>query len=174
MRGILLTIGLCLALAVAGCGGGSSSSSSGSTAESSNASKPAEETTAGSSKESSGTKPTITVPSGPPPKQLEIKELIKGTGAEAKSGDKVVVQYVLVDYNTGEEIEASWDRGEPFAFTLGVGEVIPGWDKGVVGMKVGGRRQLIIPPSLAYGSQEAGAIAPNSTLIFDIDLLAVK
>lgn len=163
MRGVLLTIALCLALAIAGCGDSSSSSS---TAETTEAAKAPEE--------SSETKPTVEVPSGPPPKQLETKELIEGTGAEAKAGDYVTVQYVLVDYKSGKEIEASWDRGEPFSFTLGAGEVIKGWDQGVEGMKVGGRRELIIPPQLAYGSAQSGPIAPNSTLIFVIDLLEAE
>jgi peptidylprolyl isomerase len=165
MRGVLLTIVLCAALALAGCGGGDSSSSTGSSEAS--ASAP-------SAKESIHTKPKVEVPNAPPPKQLESTELIEGSGAEAKAGDEVTVQYVLVDYKTGNEIEASWDRGEPFSFTLGAGEVIAGWDQGVEGMKVGGRRELIIPPQLAYGSESAGPIAPNSTLIFVIDLLAVK
>lgn len=170
MRGLLLTIALCSALAIVGCGGGDSSSS-GSTAESSTATS--EEAKA--PEESSETKPTVTVPSGPPPKQLESKELIEGTGAEAKAGDYVTVQYVLVDYKSGKEIEASWDRGEPFSFTLGAGEVIPGWDQGVQGMKVGGRRELIIPPELAYGpAGSPPAIKPNATLIFVIDLLEVE
>jgi len=115
------------------------------------------------------------VPSGPAPKKLTEKELVEGTGAEAKSGDEVTVQYVGVDYKTGKEFDASWDRGEPFSFTLGAGEVIPGWDQGVEGMKVGGRRELIIPPELAYGpAGSPPAIGPNETLIFVIDLLAVK
>jgi peptidylprolyl isomerase len=116
----------------------------------------------------------VKVPSGPAPKQLVEKELIEGEGAEAKSGSEVTVQYVGVDYKTGKQFDASWDRGEPFSFTLGASEVIAGWDKGVEGMKVGGRRELIIPPNLAYGSRQAGPIAPNSTLVFVIDLLAVK
>lgn len=158
MRGVLLTIALCAALAIAGCGGGGDSSSSTATSE-----------------ESVATKPKVEVPSGPPPKQLESIDLVEGSGAEAKAGDEITVQYVLVDYKTGKEIEASWDRGEPLTFTLGAGQVIPGWDQGVEGMKVGGRRELIIPPELAYGS--AGSppvIAPNATLIFVVDLLAVK
>ena len=111
----------------------------------------------------------------PSAKKLTEKELVKGTGAEAKSGDEVTVQYVGVDYKTGKEFDASWDRGEPFSFTLGAGEVIPGWDQGVEGMKVGGRRELIIPPELAYGpAGSPPAIGPNETLIFVIDLLAVK
>ncbi len=116
------------------------------------------------------------MPKGPPPKKLEIKEIEEGTGAEAKAGDEVSVQYAGVGYESGEEFDSSWSRGaEPFTFGLGAGQVIPGWDQGVEGMKVGGRRELIIPPELAYG--EAGsppAIGPNETLIFVIDLVAVK
>ncbi len=160
MRGILLIVGLCVALALAGCGG-SDSSSSGSTAES-------------TSEESIETKPVVEAPSGPPPKQLESIELIEGTGAEAKAGDEVTVQYVLVDYKSGKEIESSWERNEPFAFALGTGSVIAGWDQGVEGMKVGGRRELIIPPQLAYGAEGSPPIGPNATLIFVIDLLAVE
>ena len=114
-------------------------------------------------------------PSGAPPKKLEIKEIEEGTGAEAKAGDEVTVQYVGVNYKTGEEFDSSWSRSEPFTFTLGAGEVIPGWDQGVDGMKVGGRRELIIPPELAYGAAGSPpAIGPNETLVFVIDLLAVK
>jgi len=115
------------------------------------------------------------VPSGAPPKQLEERDLIEGTGAEAKSGDKVTVQYVGVGYDSGEEFDASWNRNEPFPFTLSASEVIPGWEQGVEGMKVGGQRELLIPPELAYG--EAGAppaIGPNETLVFVIDLLEVE
>ena len=97
--------------------------------------------------------------------KLEIKDLKKGTGTEAKSGDEVTVQYVGVNYKTGEEFDSSWSRNEPFTFTLGAGEVIPGWDQGVDGMKVGGRRELIIPPELAYGAAGSPpAIPPNETL----------
>ena len=115
------------------------------------------------------------MPSGAPPKKLEIKEIEKGTGATAKAGDEVTVQYVGVGYDSEEEFDSSWSRNEPFTFTLGAGEVIPGWDQGVEGMKVGGRRELIIPPNLAYGpAGSPPAIGPNETLIFVIDLLAVK
>jgi peptidylprolyl isomerase len=114
----------------------------------------------------------VTVPKGAPPKKLEVKDLEEGTGAEAKAGDEVTVQYVGVDYKNGKEFDASWDRGEPFTFQLGAGMVIPGWDQGVEGMKVGGRRELIIPPDLAYGPEGSPpAIGPNETLIFVIDLL---
>jgi peptidylprolyl isomerase len=169
LRGLFLSIGLCAALAVAGCGGGSSSNGESQGGSTVAQSKPKEAGEAAGER----TKPTVDVPKGPPPKKLEIKELIPGTGAVAKSGDEVTVQYVGVDYKTGKQFDASWDRGEPFSFPLGANEVISGWDKGVEGMKVGGRRELIIPPNLAYGSQQVGPIAPNSTLVFVIDLLAV-
>jgi peptidylprolyl isomerase len=120
------------------------------------------------------TKPKVEVPKGPPPKKLVIKDLEKGKGPEAKIGDEVTVEYVGVDYKTGKQFDASWDRGEPFTFELGVGQVIAGWEQGIEGMKVGGRRELIIPPDLAYGSEGGGSIAPNSTLIFVVDLLAIE
>ncbi len=166
MKALMLTIAACLALLVAGCGGSSGSSSGESTAGG--------ESTSAESSGGEKTKPKVTVPKGAPPKKLEIKEIEAGSGAEAKSGDKVTVQYVGVSYKNGKEFDSSWSRNEPFSFTLGAGEVIPGWDQGVEGMRVGGRRELIIPPSLAYG--EAGAppaIAPNETLVFVIDLLEV-
>jgi peptidylprolyl isomerase len=120
-------------------------------------------------------KPVVTVPTASPPKKLVVKDLIKGKGPVAKTGDFVTVQYVGVDYKTGKQFDASWDRGQPFPFQLGAGQVIPGWDKGVVGMRVGGRRELIIPPGMAYGpTGSPPVIGPNETLIFVIDLLKVK
>ena len=119
------------------------------------------------------TKPKVAVPSGPPPKKLEIKELEEGSGPGAKAGDEVTVQYVGVNYKSGEEFDASWDRGEPFTFKLGEGLVIPGWEEGIEGMKAGGRRELIIPPQLGYGSEGAGTIPPNETLVFVVDLEAI-
>ena len=168
VKKLMLIVAVCAGLAVAGCGGSSDSSSeSTASSESTNAAAP------GSSAEK--TKPTVTVPKGAPPKKLEVKELEEGSGAEAKSGSEVTVQYVGVNYKNGKEFDSSWSRNEPFSFTLGAGEVIPGWDQGVAGMKVGGRRELIIPPELAYG--EAGAppaIGPNETLVFVIDLLEAR
>ncbi len=121
------------------------------------------------------TKPTIEAPSGAPPTELVSTDVVEGDGATAKAGDEVKVQYVGVDYSTGEQFDASWDNGQPFSFQLGGSQVIPGWDQGVAGMKVGGRRELIIPPDLAYGAQgQPPAIAPDATLIFVIDLLGVK
>lgn len=177
MRGALLIIAACLALAIAGCGGGSSSTSSSSTTTSSSSASEEGQSEGGNSSLENGSfaKPEVKVPKGPPPKKLVEKELRKGNGATAEAGNEVTVQYVGVNYKSGEQFDASWDRGEPFTFTLGAGQVIPGWDKGIVGMKVGGRRELIIPPELAYGS--AGSppvIPPNETLIFVVDLLEAK
>ncbi|WP_336321639.1 FKBP-type peptidyl-prolyl cis-trans isomerase [Streptomyces lavendofoliae] len=119
-------------------------------------------------------KPEVDFPGGEPPQDLEIKDLWEGDGPEAKSGDLVKVHYVGVAFSTGEEFDSSWNRGTPLQFQLGVGQVIAGWDRGVQGMKVGGRRQLTIPAHLAYGDRGAGsAIAPGETLIFVCDLVGV-
>jgi peptidylprolyl isomerase len=120
-------------------------------------------------------KPEIDFPGGEPPAELEITDLTVGDGEEATAGRTAVVHYVGVAHSTGEEFDASWNRGEPFAFPLGAGNVIAGWDRGVQGMRVGGRRQLVIPPDLAYGDRGAGsAIAPGETLIFVVDLLDLR
>jgi peptidylprolyl isomerase len=117
-----------------------------------------------------GTAPTVTVPSGSPPTHLESADLITGSGPAAASGKNLTVQYVLATYSSGKVIQSSW-TSQPFTFTLGAGQVIPGWDTGVVGMKAGGRRELIIPPSLGYGARSPGpGIAPNDTLVFVIDV----
>jgi peptidylprolyl isomerase len=119
-------------------------------------------------------KPEIDFPGGEPPADLEIKDIWEGDGPAAKAGDTVSVHYVGVAFSTGEEFDASWNRGTPLRFQLGVGQVIPGWDRGVQGMKVGGRRQLTIPAHLAYGDRGAGnAIKPGETLIFVCDLVSV-
>lgn len=120
-------------------------------------------------------KPEIDFPDSPPPSDLEVTDINEGDGAEATAGSSVLAHYVGVAHSTGEEFDASWNRGEPLPFKLGVGQVIPGWDQGIVGMKVGGRRQLVIPPHLAYGDRGAGAvIAPGETLIFVVDLVDVR
>ncbi|HTB50896.1 MAG TPA: FKBP-type peptidyl-prolyl cis-trans isomerase [Solirubrobacteraceae bacterium] len=120
------------------------------------------------------TQPKVTVPTGPAPTKLETKDIIVGTGPEAKAGDSVTVNYVGVLYNGGKEFDASWKRNEPFTFTLGKGQVIPGWDQGVAGMKVGGRRELIIPSELAYGKRGSPPTIPaNAPLVFVVDLLGV-
>jgi peptidylprolyl isomerase len=118
-------------------------------------------------------KPEVDFPGGEPPKDLEIKDIWEGNGKVAAAGDTVQVHYVGVAFSTGEEFDASWNRGEPLEFRLGVGQVISGWDQGVQGMKVGGRRELVIPAHLAYGDRGApGAIKPGETLIFVCDLVA--
>jgi peptidylprolyl isomerase len=120
-------------------------------------------------------KPGIPKPSGSPPSALVSKDIVVGKGKPAKKGDKVSVQYVGVTFSTGEEFDASWDRGQPFDFQIGKGMVIPGWDKGVPGMRVGGRRELTIPADLAYGPQgQPPTIGPNETLIFVIDLKKIS
>jgi FKBP-type peptidyl-prolyl cis-trans isomerase len=119
-------------------------------------------------------KPTVTVPSGAAPKKLVIKDLVTGTGTAATTTSKVTVHYVGVLYNGGKQFDASWDRNQPLSFTLGQGQVIKGWDQGVPGMKVGGRRELIIPASLAYGALgQPPTIPKNAPLVFVIDLESV-
>ena len=121
-----------------------------------------------------GEKPEIAKPKGDPPTRLVKKDLKKGTGAAAKSGDTVTVHYVGVSWSTGEEFDASWNGGEPFTFQLGQGAVIPGWDEGLVGMRVGGQRRLEIPPDLAYGAEGSPpSIGPNETLVFVVDLVSI-
>ncbi|HEU4738345.1 MAG TPA: FKBP-type peptidyl-prolyl cis-trans isomerase [Solirubrobacterales bacterium] len=173
MRKLILIIGACLVLVIAGCGSDdSTTSSSGSTEE---ASAPEETDSAEAESTGKKTKPKVTPPKGAPPKQLVTNDLEEGTGAEAKAGDEITVQYVGVNYKTGKEFDSSWSRSEPFTFKLGEGFVIPGWEEGFEGMKVGGRRELVIPPDLGYGSTGSPpAIPPNETLVFVVDLEAVK
>ena len=119
-------------------------------------------------------KPTVNVPEGAPPTQLQVVDDVVGDGDEAVAGSTVSVHYVGVAWSTGEQFDASWDRMEPFRFGLGSGQVIQGWDRGVAGMRVGGRRTLTIPPDLGYGARGAGGvIRPNETLVFVVDLLDV-
>ncbi len=120
-------------------------------------------------------KPEVTVDGGAPPSDLQVDDVEVGTGSEATAGSSVDVHYVGVSWSNGRQFDASWDRGSTFSFRLGGGQVIPGWDQGVAGMKVGGRRRLTIPPALGYGSQGAGGvIAPNETLVFVVDLVGVR
>lgn len=119
-------------------------------------------------------KPTVSIPDGEPPAELVLDDDVVGDGAEARAGSNVTVHYVGVSWSTGQQFDASWDRMEPFRFGLGAGQVIAGWDQGVVGMRVGGRRTLTIPPDLGYGVRGAGGvIGPNETLVFVVDLLDV-
>ena len=120
-------------------------------------------------------KPEVDFPEGRPPADLQIVDIVEGNGPEAKPGHTVDVHYVGVAYSTGEEFDASWNRGQPLRFSLGAGQVIAGWDQGVAGMRVGGRRKLVIPPHLGYGDRGAGnVIKPGETLIFVVDLLGVN
>jgi peptidylprolyl isomerase len=168
LRGAFLTIFACAALALAACGGGGDTTAAGGDGTG------GEETSAQQA-ESTDTKPKVEVPEGEPPTELTTEDLVEGEGATAKAGDEVTVQYVGVGYESEEQFDASWDRGEPFTFTLGNGEVIPGWEQGVEGMKVGARRELIVPPEMAYGPEgRPPAIGPNETLIFVVDLVSVK
>ena len=160
-----------LSLTAAGCGGSDTK-----TAEFTVDAPPAGESAAAAEQPvSSGEKPKVTVPDGPPPKQLRTVDLKMGKGAQAKPGDNLTMDYVGVSYSTGKEFDSSYSAGQPFEFTLGEGGVIRGWDEGIDGMRVEGRRKLIIPPDMAYGA--AGRppdIKPNETLVFVVDLLAVR
>jgi peptidylprolyl isomerase len=121
-------------------------------------------------------KPEVAVPADQAPSyQLELEDIVVGDGDEAVSGRVVEVHYVGVSWKTGRQFDASWDRGSTFNFRLGKGKVIAGWDQGVTGMKVGGRRRITIPPMLAYGKRGAGGvIGPDETLVFVVDLIAVR
>jgi peptidylprolyl isomerase len=120
-------------------------------------------------------KPTVDRPTGDAPTDLEIVDLTVGDGEEARPGQTVVVHYVGVSFSSGKEFDSSWNRKSPFDFRLGAGEVITGWDRGVAGMRVGGRRQLTIPAKLAYGDRGAGGvIKPGETLVFVVDLLGLR
>ncbi len=121
------------------------------------------------------TKPVIAAPSGTPPTTLRKRDLARGSGRRARTGNEVQVHYVLVAWSTGQEIDSSWSRDEPFEFEIGSREVIPGFERGITGMKVGGRREIIVPPDLGYGAEGSPpAVAPNETLVFVIDLVSVS
>ncbi len=171
---------LAAAILVAGCGSSSSSGGIGVGVENKADEALAKSSATGATSTTATTptsgplskEPTVPPQSGTPPTKLVTKEIITGTGPEAKAGDTVTVNYVGVLYKGGKEFDASWKRNEPFTFTLGRGQVIPGWDQGVAGMKVGGRRLLIIPGPLAYGAKGSPpTIPPNATLVFVVDLL---
>jgi peptidylprolyl isomerase len=181
---------IALALLAAGCG----SSSSGSSADKAIQAAPSGTVSATPATTPTATTPTATTPAnpalakkpkiaagtGPPPKKLIVRDLVKGTGPAVVAGEMLTVQYVGVLYKNGKQFDASWDGGSPFPFTVGVGAVIPGWDQGLIGMHVGGRRQLVIPSALAYGKQARPGVPPNvgipanSALIFDVDLLSAQ
>lgn len=181
MRRVILLLVAVAALGLAGCGGDDNDSTTSTAASAPPATTttatPAEttETTATTEDPSLAQKPDVEVPKGPAPKLLQVDDIVEGTGPAAKAGDTVTVDYVGVLYKNGKQFDASWDRGEPFQFQLGTGGVIQGWDQGLVGMKVGGRRMLTIPANLAYGSEGSPpAIPPNAPLVFVVDLKAIN
>ena len=161
-----------LALALAGCGG---DDDGGEATEATATRTQTVEQPAGGALTDLDTKPRVPDPAGSPPSRLQVDDIVKGRGAPARRGDTISGQYVGVTFSSGQEFDSSWDRGQPFSFRLGAGDVIPGWDRGLVGMRRGGRRQLTIPPDLAYGEQGSPpAIGPNETLVFVVDLVAVR
>lgn len=185
MQRLFLIIIACLAVVGAGCGSESSDSTASPGEKAveqveqkekavAKEEKEAEEKAAEEKEQRLAELPEPNVPGGSPPKTLVIKDKKTGSGAAAKAGDQVTVHYVGVVYATKELFDANWGDDEPFSFKLGVGEVIKGWDEGVQGMKAGGQRELIIPPSLAYGPEGVyPSIPPNSTLVFLVELLKV-
>jgi peptidylprolyl isomerase len=175
MRRVLLCL-LVLVLVLAACGDDDSGESTANRSE--RAVKTTEEPSPSALRKAlkdTSTKPVIPKPTGSPPRKLVKEDVVKGKGPAAKPGDTLTVNYVGVAFSTGKEFDASWDRGRPFAVKLGAGQVIKGWDRGLVGMRKGGRRILTIPPELAYGTEGyPPAIAPNETLIFVIDAVSIK
>jgi peptidylprolyl isomerase len=164
VKASILACGLCAALGLVACGGGGAKTGS------------AESSTANSNLGRPKPKPAI--PDAPPPKKLVIKDLKRGSGPAAKYGDQLTIEYVGYDYRTGKEFDAQtqhWGYGEPAVFELGAGEAVPGWDPGLRGMKVGGLRELTIPPRLAYGSGIAPeGVRPSDTVIFVFELVGIE
>jgi peptidylprolyl isomerase len=161
------------AIAVAGCGGSGKSTTADIPAGPAPSAPPAPK--ASTNLKDTTTKPAIPKPTGKPPTKLVVKDIVQGKGRAAKKGDQLSMQYVGVTFSTGQEFDASWDRGSPLPVQLGKGMVIKGWDQGLVGIKPGGRRELIIPANLAYGAQgQPPTIGPNEPLVFIVDALSVS
>jgi len=178
-RHLLLALLAALALSLAACGDDEEDTGSAATGTQSAETETETEATAAEPPAEISTdleeRPVIAQPSGDPPTELQKEDVVKGKGTIAKDGDNVTVQYVGVNWSNGAEFDASWNRGEPFTFTLGAQQVIPGWDEGVAGMKEGGRRKLVIPPDMGYGQQGSPpTIPPNETLVFVVDLEKVE
>jgi peptidylprolyl isomerase len=169
----LTTVLVTAAVAVAGCGSSGSSRTADIPAGPAPSAPPPPQ--ASSNLKDTKSKPTIPKPTGTPPTKLVVKDIVQGKGRAAKKGDKLSMQYVGITFSTGQEFDASWDRGQPFDFQLGKGMVIKGWDQGLIGIKPGGRRELIIPAKLAYGAQgQPPTIGPNEPLVFVVDALSVS
>jgi peptidylprolyl isomerase len=179
LRLVLTLIAVVAVLAVAACGDDDDSSDGGGGDDSAQqdtgtetSPSPAE---AQEALKDTSTKPAIPKPTGSPPRKLVKEDIVKGTGPGAENGDTVVVQYVGMNFSNGREFDASWDTGSPFPVQLGTGSVIAGWEKGLVGIKKGGRRKLVIPPELGYGAQGYPPdIPPNETLVFVIDAVSIN
>jgi peptidylprolyl isomerase len=173
---LLAVLAIVAALGLAGCGddddsGGGAGADTGQEETSSGSS----ETEATPDLTDTSVKPVIEKPNGVPPRKLVKEDIVKGMGPGAKPGDTVIVHYVGVSFSNGEEFDASWDSGQPLPVQLGAGRVIEGWERGLLGMKAGGRRKLTIPPEPAYGAEGAPpSIAPNETLVFVIDALEIQ
>jgi peptidylprolyl isomerase len=161
------------AIAVAGCGGGGGKATTADIPAGPAPTTPPPPQPSTNLKDTK-TKPAIPKPTGSPPKKLVVKDIVAGKGKAAKKGDQLSMQYVGVTFADGKEFDSSWDSGSPFKFQLGQGSVIKGWDQGLVGIKPGGRRELIIPSNLAYGAQgRPPSIPPNAALVFIVDALSV-
>jgi peptidylprolyl isomerase len=175
LRRLLALTALCSLLALAACGDDDSSAEGDNGAETTPAETQTDPAAAEDALRNTSTKPVVPKPTGSPPRKLVIEDIVKGKGRAAKNGDTVVVHYVGLNFSNGREFDASWDSGSPFPVQLGTGGVIAGWEKGLLGIKKGGRRKLTIPPELGYGAEGYPPdIPPNETLVFVIDALAVE
>ena len=181
IRSRLLALLLAAAAFAAGCGGSDDfkSSSSDSSSSASSQTPPKDNSDPGDPNAKPDPalkkKPKVKIPDGAPPAQLQVRDIIKGKGPEAVLGSQMKVQYVGVAFSTRKEFDSSWKTGKPFDVQLGAGGVIPGWDQGLIGIREGGRRELIIPPDLAYGPQgQPPKIKPNETLVFVIDAVSIN
>jgi peptidylprolyl isomerase len=181
LRYVLTLIAVVALVSLAACGGDDDDSGNGGGSADTTAQQDAATETTTSPADAEGAlrdtskKPVIPKPTGAPPRKLVKEDIVKGTGPAAKPGDTVVVHYVGMNFSNGHEFDASWDTGQPFPVQLGAGMVIKGWDKGLVGIKKGGRRELIIPPELGYGAQGYPPdIPPNETLVFVVDAISIN
>jgi peptidylprolyl isomerase len=176
LRHVLTLIAVVAVFALAACGGDDDSSDSDGSGSADTATQETQTSPAQAEEELKDTskRPVIPKPTGSPPRRLIKEDIVKGRGPGAKPGDVVVVNYVGMNFSNGQEFDASWNRGEPFPVQLGAGNVIPGWEKGLIGIKKGGRRKLTIPPELGYGTEGSPpAIPPNETLVFVIDVVSI-